>query len=250
MNGLPYYKRYPRDFFEGTIGMPLELKGPYSIVLDLIYMQNGALLDDPRYIAGHLGCSVRQWNSVRERLITIGKIEARDGHLGNYRADKELVSSHLFQDKQRENGAKGGKIKGLKEAVAKPKPSQPEPEPEYTEAKASDASVDFAKQLLDRGVAFLGKHGTPDKPARAIIGKWRNAYQDTEIYEAFAACSKQGVIDPIPWITARLKGKDKANGKSDKQQRKLNAFIAGSTGAPPMDSGPDLYPSLPLLARG
>ncbi|MFK5283859.1 DUF1376 domain-containing protein, partial [Lacticaseibacillus paracasei] len=56
MNGLPYYKAYPRDFIEGTIGMPFELKGAYRLLLDLIYMQGGRLPDDAKYISGLLGC--------------------------------------------------------------------------------------------------------------------------------------------------------------------------------------------------
>lgn len=133
MNGLPYYKRYPRDFFEGTIGMPLELKGPYGLVVDMIYMQNGSLPDDARYIAGNLGCTVRQWNSIREKLISLGKLVARDGQLANYRADKELVTSHSFQEKQRENGRKHKKINDIDEAVAKPKANQSESEQEREE---------------------------------------------------------------------------------------------------------------------
>ena len=57
MNGLPYYKAYPRDFIEGTVGMSFELKAAYRLVLDLVYMQGGDLPDNSRYIAGLLGCS-------------------------------------------------------------------------------------------------------------------------------------------------------------------------------------------------
>lgn len=144
MNGLPYYKRYPRDFFEGTIGMPLELKGPYALVLDLIYMQNGKLLDDPRYVAGLLGCGIRQWNSIRDRLLAMGKIERRDGYLGNFRADKELDNSHSFQEKQRENGRRPKKNNNIAEAVAKPedkpKANQSESEPDKKEERGKPLS--------------------------------------------------------------------------------------------------------------
>jgi len=122
---------------------------------------------------------------------------------------------------------------------------------EDSEGKPSDASVDFAKQLWDRGVAFLGRHGTPDKQARTLIGKWRKAYQDTDIFEAFAACSKEGVIDPVPWITAKLSGKGKENGKPDSRgERFLRSFVAGASVAPRVDTGPDCDTSRPLLARG
>lgn len=88
MNGLPYYPRYPRDFFEGTVGMPFEIKAAYGLVLDLIYMMGArGLPDDPRFISGHLGMSVRKWNSVREKLLEAGKITADNGIISNTRAD-------------------------------------------------------------------------------------------------------------------------------------------------------------------
>ncbi len=38
---LPYYPMYPRDFFEGTQEMSLELKGAYIMVLNLMYTRGG-----------------------------------------------------------------------------------------------------------------------------------------------------------------------------------------------------------------
>lgn len=113
MNGLPYYKRYPRDFVEGTLGMPFELKAAYSVVLDLIYMQGGKLPDDARYISGLLGVSVRKWNAIRTGLIECGKLQVGAGYLTNYRAIIELESLGKFQDKQRENRSRPNKNKTL-----------------------------------------------------------------------------------------------------------------------------------------
>ncbi len=128
MNGLPYYKAYPRDFVEGTVGMPFDLKAAYRIVLDLIYMQNGKLPDDPRYISGLLGCSTRAWNRYRQQLISLGKIYAENGIISNFRADKELESLRTFQDNQREKASKPRKIKDIDVAPVKPEPSHTEPD--------------------------------------------------------------------------------------------------------------------------
>ena len=210
MNGLPYYKRYPRDIIDGTVGMTLELKGAYSLVLDLIYLQNGELPDDARYISGAIGCSVRQWNAIRAKLLAMGKIEVRGAYLGNYRADKELVSSHSYQDKQRENRAKASKNKRLAITVVEPKVDQSETEAEREDTQPNgcdgDAviSEDFAKQVFDRAVAYLGRHGTQERQARTFVGKLRKDHSDSEIFEAFMAASKEGAVDPIPWIVARL----------------------------------------------
>lgn len=134
MNGLPYYKRYPRDFIEGTIGLPFELKVTYSFLLDLVYVQSGKLPDDPRYIAGLLGVSVRKWNALRQGLIDAGKIVVDGEHLTNYRALSELESLAKLQDKQRENRLGSSKNNTLQ----KPRSDHTEPEPDIREeAKAS-----------------------------------------------------------------------------------------------------------------
>lgn len=113
MNGLPYYKAYPRDFIDGTVGMDLETKGAYRIVLDLIYLHGGALPDDSRYIAGQLGCSVRKWNGIRDTLIGVDKLRTNEGRLTNERAIIELETIGKFQDKQRENATGPRKNKDL-----------------------------------------------------------------------------------------------------------------------------------------
>lgn len=109
MNGLPYYKAYPRDFIEGTVGMPFEMKAAYRLVLDLIYMQGGRLPDDAGYISGLLGCSVRKWNALRASLIKAEKLYAKDGIIGNFRADNQLETSRKLQDKNAENGRQSNK---------------------------------------------------------------------------------------------------------------------------------------------
>lgn len=130
MNGLPYYKAYPRDFIEGTIGMSFELKGAYRLVLDLIYMQGGMLPDDARYISGLLGCTVRKWNALRDQLIALDKIQVNGASLTNYRAVIELETLAKHQEKQRENASGPRKNKDL----AKPPLRHTEPEPD-TEKK-------------------------------------------------------------------------------------------------------------------
>lgn len=148
-NGLPYYKRYPRDFFEGTIGMSFELKGCYSLVLDLIYMQNGALPDDPRYISGLLGCSVRAWNKWRGELIAMGRISSENGIISNFRADKELESLRSFQDNQSKKASIPRKNNDLASAAAKPGLSHTESEPESIKRDTNVSPKKRASRLPD-----------------------------------------------------------------------------------------------------
>src|SRR6056297_176800 len=91
---LTYYRAHPRDFFEWTIGMYGELKGFYRVMLDLIYMQGGAVLCDWRFISGHVGHGIRKTKSLCRDLIKRGKLELVDTDEGlaltNDRATREI----------------------------------------------------------------------------------------------------------------------------------------------------------------
>lgn len=104
----PWYRRFPDNFIAGTVGLTLEEKGAYSLVLDLMYVRGGPVPDEPRYIAGVCNCSVRKWNAIRERLISLGKIHAVNGYLTNERAEKEIENAAKDAEERAENGSKGG----------------------------------------------------------------------------------------------------------------------------------------------
>lgn len=134
---LPYYKRFPRDFLEGTIGLSFESKGAYAIVLDLIYMRDGILPDDARYIAGQLGCSVRKWSAILADLVKAGKLQVQCGIISNFRADYLTEESRRYQDNQAKIAGKPRKNKSLRQ----PEPSQSEEEEEEEEKKEQEPTV-------------------------------------------------------------------------------------------------------------
>lgn len=191
MNGLPYYKRYPRDFIEGTQGMPYELKVVYSFILDLIYVQSGRLPDDPRYIAGVLGVSVRKWNSLRQGLIDSGKLAVSGGHLTNYRALSELESLAKLQDKQRENATGPRKNKYLR----KPRRSHTESEPYNPPTPQEGGSSNLE---------FLGGDPSRQRKLKAIRNciEWQTRHITAEEARGFCRdgdltedqCRKAGVL--------------------------------------------------------
>lgn len=150
MNGLPYYKAYPRDFIEGTIGMAFEVKGAYRLILDLIYMQNGKLPDDARYISGLLGCTIRKWKLIRSELVSIGKLQVSGEFLTNYRAVSELETLSKHKDKQRENRARPNKNKDLQSPKNHHLRDYPEPEP-----KKKELPVGSSKKKATKGTRLL-----------------------------------------------------------------------------------------------
>lgn len=157
MNGLPYYKKYPRDFIEGTIGLPFEVKAAYALVLDLIYMQGGNLPDDARYIAGLLGVSVRKWNTLRQALVDAGKIEISGNFLTNYRAVIEVESAGKLSEKQRENRSNPNKNNNLQS-----------PKQNHTDTDTDNIAKDSLVKQDDDAVADPVRVG---KTVAEIMGK-------------------------------------------------------------------------------
>ena len=254
MSNTPFMPLWVADFVGDTLDLDAKEIGAYMLILMTMWGRDGYLPSDEKKLQRVARCG-RDWPRVWASLSHYFTVDGDRITQGRLLLELQKVAAKREVNAQ--HGSLGGKAKALNRkeptlANATVSLQQPEPEPyrEDTEAKASDASVDFAKQLWDRGVAFLGRHGTQDKQARTLIGKWRKAYTDTDIFEAFSACSKEGIIDPVPWITAKLAGKDKPNGKSSRGEKFLRSFVAGASVAPRVDFGEDCDPSQPLLARG
>lgn len=211
MNGLPYYKAYPRDFVEGTIGLPFEVKCAYRVVIDLIYMQGGRLPDDARYIAGHLGCSLRRWNLIRSELIDRGKLVVSGGFLSNYRADKELETLSKFREKQSENASKTRKNNGLQKPWLNH--TEPEPDIEKRDTNVSLALVAHDPVEPDRFSEFWDQypHRNGAKKGKAAAQKsWQKAIKaraspDQIIAGAMRYAGDRQVLqgyakDPSTWL--------------------------------------------------
>lgn len=114
-----WYKRCGADFIHGTMLLSLEEKGAFSLCLDLIYDRGGPIPDEPRWLSGVCGVSMRKWAALRQRLIDLGKLTAFDGFLSNTRADFELVSAEKHARNQAEAGAKGGRKRAENAGAAK-----------------------------------------------------------------------------------------------------------------------------------
>lgn len=114
-----WYKRCGADFIHGTMMLTLEEKGAYSLCLDLIYDRGGPIPDDARWLSGVCGVSIRKWNSIRARLIELGKLASGHDMLSNARADLELVSAALSSRERAESGAKGGRKRAANAATPK-----------------------------------------------------------------------------------------------------------------------------------
>jgi len=192
MNALPYYPRYPRDFFEGTAGMSLEEKGAYGLVLDLIYMMGArGLPDDPQYIAGQLGTSVRKWNSLRKSLIERGKLYPDNGIISNKRADKVKIKQRTYQDNQAENASGSNKNKGLEKP---PKTDREEPDTDTN--KIDDDSAGDGLTFREK-VCLASGHGASGVMVNSKIFANRGDFAEFETKRIGLGLSEANALDAI-----------------------------------------------------
>jgi uncharacterized protein YdaU (DUF1376 family) len=203
-----YWDAYLAD----TTHLSTEEHGAYLLLLAAMWRRNGWVPDEDRDNARIIGLTPAKWRKVKERLRPLLIFDG-----GQITQKKLLEIWQITQgkiEKNRANGSKGGRPKSNKineemkangYADGNPNETIPEPEPEpyNTNANALDGDAVTAA-LWDRGVRFLVAHGSSERNARSVIGKWRKDAGDQEIYDAFAACKREGIVDPIPWITASL----------------------------------------------
>ncbi len=256
MNGLPYYPRYPRDFFDGTSRLSFEVKGAYAMLLDLIYMSGGKLYDEARFISGHMNCSVRAWNKYRSALIDCGKIKVENGIISNFRADKELIIQRSFQDKQRQNASQPKKNNNLPQATAKPKVSHTDTDTEYKKEIGKPISIgaDGFEDFWNASPRKIAKASAQKAYAKALrltdASTLLNAIRSYA--EARQGQDQQYTAHPATWLNAgrwmdtpETHTKGTPNGKGD---QRLAAALRGAAVTSPMDRGQGGNPSQPLLA--
>jgi uncharacterized protein YdaU (DUF1376 family) len=91
---MPWYKRDPRAALTGMQGMTLEERGAYNTILDLLYVHDGSLPDEPAAVCKWLGTNSRGWKRIRARLLKLKKLYVLAGHIRNDRTDREIRYAH------------------------------------------------------------------------------------------------------------------------------------------------------------
>lgn len=86
----PWIRFFAGDFLTGVADLEPDEGWGYTMCLALMWDKGGPIEDDPRWIARRANLSTRRWNQIRAKLLNIGKLEFRDGLLGNRKAIREI----------------------------------------------------------------------------------------------------------------------------------------------------------------
>lgn len=178
MSANPWHRRYHSDALAGMLSLTLEERGAYQTVLDLIYDRGSAIPDNERLLAGYMGCSIRKWRSLRESLISKGKLAAADGLLSNSRAEKEIENDAKTRRKLAENGSKGGR-KNAENAKNANENSE-------TEQARLEQNSSLIPEARSQSIPLSNDNG-PDDPGRAF---WDSA-------KGYLGKSKAGLIGKL-----------------------------------------------------
>lgn len=248
--------------------MSFEMKGAFSMILDLIYQHGGMLPHDIRYISGNIGMSVRKLNEVIPMLVEIGKLNVDHGMISNTRADSIIMNQRSYQDKQAINRSRPNKNMGLTNT----KNHQPEPEPEPEEkdlpppplltprekTAAAEGDFDGLYQKLLLAVGYTDEGKVPifwrKEQARPFLTLWLSHLTAGQIIEV---AQERSEVMPVPpagpkALSERMKcawqAKPHSEANPDDHLQFLADWVNGEKHLPQNAIGPSMHRT--LLERG
>lgn len=267
MADFPALPLFTDAYLADTRHLSTEEHGAYLLLLFEAWRRPECCLPDNDALLARLaGLSAERWAQIKTTVMALWERDGRKKTWSQKRLLKERAyvaqKSASQRDKavKRWNGDKKTDATALHLQCPEDAPT-PTPTPIKKErgkplSLAPDGFEEFwqavpRKVAKDKALPAYAK-ALRKADARTLIEGMRR-YAQSRIGE-----DPQYTAHPASWLNAgrwqdEPLSKDAPRGNAhgtDKGQRKLDAFIAGSTGAPPVDRGQDLHPSLPLLARG
>jgi uncharacterized protein YdaU (DUF1376 family) len=96
---MKWYQHDPNAALQGFACLTLEERGAYITILNLLYAQDGILIDDDAAIARLMHVQVRTWRPIKARLIAKGKIWVTAGQIMGKRVENTLRTADKLSEK-------------------------------------------------------------------------------------------------------------------------------------------------------
>lgn len=154
----PYFGFYPRDFMDGVLAMPADLRGCYISLLCFQWTAKSVPGDHVAQLRNIMGvasngAAKKAWATLQSKFQ-----RQADGRWVNARLEKERVKVDAFFDAQRAKAAKGGRPKKTGDDNPGKKPgqnpgvtprqtpgrSQPDPDPDPDQVRTKEYGADKA----------------------------------------------------------------------------------------------------------
>lgn len=210
-----WVKFYPSDWLGGTRGMTASETGIYITLIAMMYERDGSVQDDTARLARICGSSPAAFKKALDVLIDEGKIQRADGLLTNERVSRELKNASELSAVQRDNvnsrwNKKRNEINDSDDTAVLPPKYDGNTYQKPDTRKKEDTSNDVANATTDLewiwsvGIRHLTDRKVQERQARSAVGKWRKTERDRDIRRHIEAMVAAQVIDPVPWINARI----------------------------------------------
>lgn len=254
----PWYKRYPRDFYDDTRVLKPDERGLYNDIVDLIYMAEGPLKDDDRILAHKLYVDIKLWRRVRRRLLAGGWLFITRGHLHNKRAKEVLATREEERTSMGRRGlprpdVQGDFFKNTNEINGNCRASSTELESQRAEEEKTDNIIPLRASSTVGGLASLNgiadvmlkdivqwMTGGDEAAARAWLAKQIAIFGQKAVCDSYGKLGTDiasGMVIARPlqtWtkIAERMRDEPAASNRSphDRKLEKIRAFEAKAFG--------------------
>lgn len=273
-----YAQWHINDYLEGTKTMSLEYEGAFMRFLMHLYQNGKPFADNDAIIAKLLRLSTRVWRRLKEALIAMGNIVARNGCLTNPRFEEERQKR--AQDARKRAAAAHARWQNSRETSAKVGESFPEVSPKFSPNSAkkvneinetamqmdmltnnqnpitnnqdssslrSEPTIETAQDIVwGKGLDWLREHGFVGNEAklRARVGGWVKDYGPEAVLTAMRSAQKSKPGSVMTWMEKLLRENDRADQHVKRQGGRLEVFNGFQAELSKILDGRDLRRSL------
>lgn len=218
---MHYYKFHIGDYARDTSHLTVVEHGIYRLLLDWCYLNEKPITTERAMRVG------RGYPEETQSVLSEFFSQTDDGWI-HARVASEIDDYHAKAEKNRENGAKGGRKKSEKNPVGSQSGSEKNPnhkplttnqEPSSSVAKATGADAPLTPQeiIYSYGLTLLVNAGIPEKQARSFFGGLIKAHGGEAVVDKLRECIRAKPLQPLEWLAASLPPKG-APPKRNKQE--------------------------------
>lgn len=138
---MDWYPKSPTDYRNDTWRLSLAAHGAYNLLLDHYYLYEAPLPIDDRALASIVGCSLEDWQNVRDEVVPLFK--KRNALLTHTRCEAELEAAYI---KRRDGAARQKRHRKAltsQDGVTRPSRVSHAPRGEERTGEDSRASLDM-----------------------------------------------------------------------------------------------------------
>jgi hypothetical protein len=229
----------PVDWLDGVATMPPDERGVYDTIINLTYASgdpDGCIEMSEHDLALRCCCHWRELRRILAALLTRGKVVQDGRKIYPKRCADELHRAGRRIAQARQNGAKGGRPKGLAKPDGFP-PANPEKhrarESTINHQEDSDISGEISAPadpialLWDRGKKLLAAAGIPEKRLGPLVGSWRREFGDVSVMAAFDAADRELPSEPVSFIIGCLNNSKTRRGGNGRITEASERFFRG-----------------------